>query len=303
MSAFETTEIETNAFETSAGQLENTQKANSAGKTKTPISFLKSNNNRFYASEFPDWETPTIQADTWWPFDQKIRNYDYKGIYWVSFDVYLSGDAPPKFDWEYNLHMLAATEVYWDGVKLGQNGKPAATKQEEVPGMIWTSFLIPNHLMTPGKHVLKLKASSHYRTTGMKLIKEGWIQPFEPRFRFVSLGSLIPSLLVSISAVVGLYFLMLFFTEGRNTEHLIFFLLLENITLYGFSIQWDHLVGYTYNLEWLNLLMERIATAAILLLMPTYFLFKHNANKKLLWLISAIVLISVLSKILPFFTG
>ena len=49
--------------------------------------FESSDNNRFYESEDPDWEKPTIQSDDWWSFDWQVRDFEYKGIYWMTFDV------------------------------------------------------------------------------------------------------------------------------------------------------------------------------------------------------------------------
>ena len=256
---------------------------------------------RYYATAQPDWTAPDFYDDNWPRFQQALRDHPHQGIYWVIFEVDIQPSfALPDFDWTYDLHMLAAQEVFWDNKLLGTNGKPAELKQDEIPGQIWTTYLVPNQLMTPGKHLLKIKASSHHRDQGMKLIKFSEMRPFDPSFRYVSQSSLLPSLLVSIAFVVGLYFLMLYFTEGRQPEHLVFFLLLENLTLYGFAIQWDHLVGYSYDWEQLNLAVERYSSVLIWLLMPGYFLIKHKVRRGWLWLIAAAATIVLVQATLPF---
>lgn len=260
------------------------------------VVFIKSDNNRFYTSGDPDWEKPDIQSDSWQEFDRLTRAHEYRGLFWMTFDVDLEVKNQPILDWEYNLHMLAAQEVYWDGQLLGANGKPAATKEDEIPGVVWTTYLIPNDLITDGKHTIKIFGSNHHRLSNMKFLREGWIRPFDPNFRYVSFWSLVPSLLVSIAAIIGLYFLMLYFTEGRQVDHLVFFFLLESLTIYGFAIQWDHLVGYTYDWEPFNLALEYVGGISVLVLLPLYFLIKHEANRPWAWLLGTIALTVLLDQ-------
>lgn len=258
------------------------------------VTFLKADNNRYYTTDSPDWDNPDIQHDDWGRFDKSIREHDYRGLFWIAVDVYFDVKEIPQRDYEYRLHMYSAQEVYWDDQLIGVNGKPGHTKEQEVPGNVWTTYLIPNHLMTDGKHTIRIRGSSHYRLDNMKFLREGWIVPFDPGFRYVSFWSLVPSLLVSIAAVVGLYFLMLYFTEGRQLEHLVFFFLLENLTILGYAIQWGHLIGYTYDLEPLNLALEYISSIAVLILLPLYFMLKNNAKKIWAWfLCGAIVTIAM----------
>lgn len=263
------------------------------------VSFVKSDNNRFYIGNSPDWEKPDVASDDWAEFDRETRAVSYRGLFWMSFDIYLDVEEVPVLDYEYNLHMLAAQEVYWDGQLLGRNGLPGVTKEEEVPGNIWTTYLIPNHLLTDGKHTLTIRGSNHFRLDNMKFLREGWIEPFDPSYRYVSFWSLVPSLLVSIAAVVGLYFLMLYFTEDRQPEHLVFFVLLESLTLLGFSIQWGHLVGYTYDLEPLNLALELSSMIVVLVLLPLYFLLKHRAPKPWLWILATALLTWGVAQLFP----
>lgn len=262
-------------------------------------SFIKSDNNRYYVGDNPDWKKPDVVTDNWPEFDHKTRAMDYRGLFWMSFDIYLEVKEVPILDYEYNLHMLAAQEVYWDGQLIGRNGLPGETKEEEIPGNIWTTYLIPNHLITDGKHTLTIRGSNHFRRDNMKFLREGWIQPFDPGFRYVSFWSLVPSLLVSIAAVVGLYFLMLYFTEDRQPEHLVFFVLLESLTLLGFAIQWGHLVGYTYDLEPVNLALEFGSMIVVLIFLPLYFLLKHKAPRPWLWILGAALITWAIGKIFP----
>jgi len=257
--------------------------------TSAQIVIERADNFRYQIGEEPDWSKPLYQSDNWQDFDQLTRNDPNKGLFWIKMDVYLAGDSSPEFDWEYNVHMLGSHEGFWDTTRLGQSGTPAQLAENEIPGNVWHTYLIPNHQITPGKHVITIKGSAHARETGMKLFREGFMRPFTSNWRYVSLWSLIPTLFVSIGLVVGLYFLMLYFTDDRKPEYLMFCILLISLTVYGFAIQWDHLVGYTYDLEWVNLALENIAAILVLLTLPLYFLFKHKASHPWWWMLATIV--------------
>ncbi len=252
------------------------------------IQVERADNFQYFTGADSDLSNPLYASDDWQEFNQLTREDTYKGIFWIRTDVYLGGDAAPKFDWEYNVHMIASHEAFWDDVSLGMSGKPAQDAADEIPGNVWHTYLIPNERLTPGKHTITIRASAHERRTGMKLLREGFMRPFSSNWRYVSLWSLIPTMFVSIGIVVGLYFLMLYFTDDRKREYLAFFILLESLTVYGFAIQWGHLVGYTYNWEWLNVRTESVAAILVLLALPLYFLFKHNAPYPWRWMVVTI---------------
>ncbi|MDF2177365.1 histidine kinase [Aliiglaciecola sp. CAU 1673] len=242
---------------------------------------------------------PSFTSSSREAFNAHMRAQPSQGLFALEWDVELSGNTPPAQDWELNVHMLAAQSVYFDGVLAGHNGRPGASPASEVPGMVWTSYLIPNHLLTPGHHRIRIEASAHHRSQGMKLLRHWELRPFDPSTRYVSLWSLIPSLMVSVCLVIGLYFLMLFFTEGYQADYGVFSLFLLALSAYGFAIQWDHLVGYSYDWESLNLTVERISILLIVVLLPLYFMLRHKVPRIWLWLLGAALLTKLLQWILP----
>lgn len=248
------------------------------------IEVERADNFQYFTGIDPDWSNPLYVSNDWDEFNRLTMEDPHKGIFWIRMDVYLGGQVAPEFDWEYNVHMIASHEAFWDDVSLGMSGTPAENAVDEIPGDVWHTYLIPNDRLSPGKHTITIRGSAHQRETGMKLLRQGFMRPFSSNWRYVSLWSLIPTMFVSIGIVVGLYFLMLYFTDDRKPEYLAFFVLLESLTAYGFAIQWDHLVGYTYNWEWLSVRTENIAAILVLLALPLYFLFKHNAPHPWRWM-------------------
>lgn len=60
------------------------------------------------------------------------------------------------------IHGFGAFAVYWDGIKLGQNGVPGSAKQAEVPGTETSHYQVPDTLSELGKHQVVVKGSQKY---------------------------------------------------------------------------------------------------------------------------------------------
>ena len=56
----------------------------------------------------------------------------------------------------------AATEVFLNGVRLGRNGRPAATQGDEIPGRMDAVFAVPRSGLRPGDNDIVVRMSSHY---------------------------------------------------------------------------------------------------------------------------------------------
>ena len=59
------------------------------------------------------------------------------------------------------LTAMASSEVWWNGVKLGANGTPAASDAGERPGRFGAVFYIPPSLVRPGLNTVTVRMSSH----------------------------------------------------------------------------------------------------------------------------------------------
>lgn len=147
---------------------------------------------------------------------------------------------------EYQFSAFAAFKLYWDDQLIGRSGEVVTTEHPEIPGPIENTFLIDKKFLTAGLHHLRLEASSAYRQQGMPLIRHTRLLSFGDR-RFISLGSLIPSLLLSACFIVGCYFLLLYATEPQTKAHLFFATSCLGLSLYGFSNQWPFLIGIDYH--------------------------------------------------------
>lgn len=63
--------------------------------------------------------------------------------------------------WSLRIAGAASSEVWFNGVRLGANGQPAATREAEVPGRYETSFLLPQHLWRASGNSVTIRFSAH----------------------------------------------------------------------------------------------------------------------------------------------
>jgi sensor histidine kinase YesM len=171
---------------------------------------------------------------------------------------------------EYQFSAFAAFRLYWDDQLIGSSGEVASAGHLEIPGPIENTFLLDKKLLTAGQHALRLEASSFYRQQGMPLIRHTRLLSFGDR-RFISLGSLIPSLLLSACFIIGCYFLLLYATEPQTKAHLFFAISCLGLSLYGFANQWPFLIGIDYHHYPLSRTLLRIGCFAFAFSFALYY--------------------------------
>ncbi|MBD3241443.1 MAG: hypothetical protein GF331_12715 [Chitinivibrionales bacterium] len=91
-----------------------------------------------------------------------------RGVRWYRKPVFFPG--PPDSLGAlaiYQQAVVAANEVYWDGVLIARNGTVAHSAEAEEPGVSALLFVIPRSLATPGRHLLALRVSNHTTFSGI----------------------------------------------------------------------------------------------------------------------------------------
>jgi hypothetical protein len=110
--------------------------------------------------------------------------------------------------WALRIGGAASSEVWFNGVRLGANGRPAATRQAEIPGRYETSFLLPEHLWRPAENTVVIRFSSHRMgihfdtpITDVRIGKVGLLRPWGGfGLTFGAVGALV----VSFAGLVAL---------------------------------------------------------------------------------------------------
>lgn len=219
---------------------------------------------RMNAGDVPGWANPALD-DSSWP---EVRFQDIpetEGIVILRARVplaarhFAAGRPTGVF-----LAALASCELAWDGVLIGRSGRPAATADREIPGLVQAHWAIPDRLATAGEHLAALRCSAHHRhfqpTMGYWILLVG-----EYDALLAATQASTRSALASLSGMlmVGFFALVLFFADRRDRS----FLLLGLVCLSGGALllaeSWRTVFGYTYDWHFARLLVVT-ALAALL---------------------------------------
>lgn len=67
----------------------------------------------------------------------------------------------------YQIAVVSANEIYWDGNPIARSGQPGLNKEAERTGLSGQVFPVPVSLTTPGKHVIALRVSNFHSISGV----------------------------------------------------------------------------------------------------------------------------------------
>ena len=105
----------------------------------------------------PDFDAPTCRSLPYWEVDPQGRQLWVRAIVPVPAER-LHRDLPMGVF----VSAKAATEVFLNGVRLGQNGEPAADRALEIPGRMDAVFPAPARALRSGPNEIVLRMSSHH---------------------------------------------------------------------------------------------------------------------------------------------
>jgi hypothetical protein len=178
-----------------------------------------------YVNEY-EVQTRRDEDGTW--NTQLLRNVNpQQQLIWIRRAFNLP-TAPISSSRPLSLHVSATAsyEAWWNGVFIGRNGTPGASKAAEIPGRLDSVILIPQNLLRPGRNELLLKMSSFHLPGRLGapiqaiLLREIGSPPFQSlrqnALRMMAAGAL------SLGAV---YFGALFFSNRRDRSSLLLALL------------------------------------------------------------------------------
>ena len=187
------------------------------------------------------------------------------------------------------VHGFGAFVVYWDGVRIGQNGIPASAGQPEVPGTETSYYQIPDKLAGLGKHVVIVNGTqSHLPEAKRSILAK------PDNYLKLLRQPLIELSLVNLKAgaflIAAIYYLFLY----ANSKHkqrttllfavicfLFFALLVMEYLKYYIDIPYTQFYTRLSIVGWL--------TFAIALLIPLYFTIHFNLPYKLLYMAALLV--------------
>ncbi|CAM2070343.1 Histidine kinase [Sulfidibacter corallicola] len=229
-----------------------------------------------------DWARPDLDTSGWLHWrDWFAANPKYKGNLWLRREIVIP-PARPGRSRAGLLVAVATSEIYLDGRLIYSNGKVGSSPETERAGYLVSFFAIPDDLEKRESHQLAVRFSNHHGRHPFQVLQ----LRFGPLNRLVhgSRLALLPIAMLSGFLVVGGYFLVLFVFSHREPAVLLFAVLCLCVGIL-FALEYLRMLSYRYPWHADRLLLINLVTAAISLLLPLFFIFRHQVSPRF-WMLS-----------------
>ncbi|RQO66372.1 regulator [Pedobacter sp. KBW06] len=232
------------------------------------------------------WAAKTFNSKGW----AKERGETGTRVFWLRTDVSISKIMTTEH-LGVDIHDFGAFEVFWDGRKIGENGKIAAGTPE-LPGTEKSSFLIPDSLATTGNHLLAIRASQSYeQDTDRRFVLR--IESYDRLLKEPLIMMSFMNLMAGAFLIAAIYYLFMFINSSRKeyailifcvTCFLFFALLIVEYLKFYIDIPYTRFYLRLETIGWL--------TFSISLLVPLYFTIQFSFRRR--WLLMAGLLAALL---------
>jgi sensor histidine kinase YesM len=230
---------------------------------------------------------------TWRSFVQSLKNEQYsEGNWLIRTEILITDSANTGTVWGlFPIHFFTAYEIYWDGIKVAQNGLIGIDKADEKAGIFDFDISLPHHLVTMGKHSIILRLSNYTDDTSWKWYYGGLIiGPYDAELKNMFLSSYRAFFIMGILFIPFLFNLFLYIARKHKTEHLLFSLICFIVILDSIVSMLPLFVQVqTTYVHW-QLYAYQIITFIFALLFPAFFIYMFSFPKKIVWSIIVIIL-------------
>lgn len=230
---------------------------------------------------------------------------------WQSFDSYINDDLFSKGNWVlkttiniadsldgntviglFPLNFITAYEIFWDGIKLSENGKIGININDEIAGDYNFNLALPNNLLTRGKHTLIFRISNHRDYSSWK-----WFYGYMVIGKYDYLLHRIARLYYQAFFITGILFIpflfnsFLYFARKRKTEHLLFGLICFIVILDSITMLIPTLIETKTTFVYLQYYSYQLITLFFTVLFPTFFIYLFFLPKKTIAVVVTITLL------------
>lgn len=178
------------------------------------------------------------------------------------------------------VHSFGAFEVYWDSVKIGQNGVPATAKRIEVPGTEASYYQIPDKLSSSGRHVVTMRGSQSY----MRDVDRSIIivpESFQNLLRQPLLELSFVNLMAGAFLIAAIYFTFLYYNSKYKQHTTLLFAIVCLLFFALLTMEYlKYYIDIPYTQFYLRLSIVGWLNFTISILIPLYFIIHFNVPYK-----------------------
>ncbi|MEL6253313.1 MAG: histidine kinase, partial [Bacteroidota bacterium] len=242
----------------------------------------------------PSWASKGFNDASW--TDQELMDFGY---FWVRFNFEVDEELYELKHPGLHIISLGSYEVFWDGIKIGENGKVGGTAVEEIPGNFMSQVLIPDSLASLGEHIVAFRVSNMNMPT---YILGSWnacyIEEYKKTVEEYLRVTAFIFVLAGIYLMAGIYYLFLFLMRNKEKEELIFSLLCFLFFGLIFAEYFKFIFIYPYPFHITRLGVVYFLTLFISFLTPYFFINFFEVPKALLINLTILALLIAASFIL-----
>ena len=226
------------------------------------------------------WADPAYD-DSDWPTAFLSPAPDSLGVHWMRARVTLDSTRAPFRTYGLKLSILAASEVYWDGVLIGRNGRVGSTRAQEQPGALRAVFPVPDSLYTPGVHVIAVRLSNVYMPPDFAYYLYAFeVGPYASLLTDWTDWALVPFLFLGGFLIIMVYCAVLYALDRRRTALGLFSLLCLCVAGLLAAEVSRFVINYTYDWHPVRIYVLTTLTIAVAVLLPLFFMHQFDAPHK-----------------------
>jgi hypothetical protein len=194
----------------------------------------------------------------------------------------------------YQRSIICASELYWDGRLLAQNGRIRDSIQDEVPGKSSQFTVVPPHLSVPGRHIIALRVSNFHTYSGLmeEPLLIGYLPDLLGRQHLIEMMMM---LCAGIFLVAGLFHFAILLGRTTGPAYALFGVLCLSSALYLLIDTAVHYFPFSLARYYTIALVNDLPWFFMIVLLPVFFLFEFSVPRRMFWsaLIAAIALICI----------
>jgi hypothetical protein len=179
----------------------------------------------------------------------------------------------------YERAVVCASELYWDGALLAQNGRIGATHGGEVPGRSAQFIIVPQHRAAPGRHVVALRVSNAHTFSGLMEtpLQIGYLGQLS---RHLHTTEALLLLCAGIFLIAAIFHAAVLWGRTKGLPYAIFSVLCLSSAVYLLIETGVHYFPFGLQHYYAIALVNDIPWFCMMALLPVFFLYEFSVPRR-----------------------
>ena len=224
----------------------------------------------------PQYSLPTLPDTVWQLFEPTVDENRYIEGNWLIRTIIDIKDTLSKQEalGFFPIYFVTAYDIYWDGIKIANNGRIGINNADEKAGEYNFNILLPANLITRGKHTIIIRLSNHHNYSSWK-----WFYGDMVIGKYDSLLKRIFQIYYQSFFITGILFipflfnLFLYFARRRKNEHLLFSLICFIVILDSLIMLVPMVMDTPTTFVYWQYYVYQVITVLFSILLPAFFIY------------------------------